>query len=113
MKLCLTIKNSMTSLKRGKMKIVTYFDINQKALEKWGNELQIGMVIEECLELATVLHKLRRTDKDPELLTENIIDEIADVTIMIHQARMMFGAEKVDKKIAFKMERLKTKLGIE
>lgn len=92
--------------------MLTHYDINKCAIDTYGKQLQIGMVIEECLELATELHKLRRADKDRDKIRENIIDEIADVSIMINQCRIMFGETEIDKRINFKMNKLRTKLGM-
>ena len=60
--------------------------IYQMAISKWGKELQIIMGIEEMAELTKELVKSLR-GKDNR---ENIIEEIADVEIMIGQLKRLF-----------------------
>lgn len=81
-----------------------------KAIQTWGIEAQLEMVIEECLELALALQKLKRLRGDMTQKEKNVIDEIADVKIMIKQAEKMFGSEPVNKRVDFKMKRLKERL---
>lgn len=56
--------------------------IDQKALETWGGEDQIFMLIEEMSELVQALSKRKRG------LEHNIPEEIADVEIMLSQIKM-------------------------
>lgn len=80
------------------------------ALEKWGPDAQWGMVHEECLELAMAIHKFRRA-KDQNKGMADIIDEIADVMIMMDQIPYLINdMDKVQERIDFKLERLKKKL---
>ena len=81
-------------------------DIYQRAIDAWGEESQIDMGIEECGELIVALSKLGRSKGVRASRIEAAIDEIADVTIMMRQLRIVFGAEDVDKRIAFKLARL-------
>lgn len=76
------------------------------AFDQWGKVNQIEMVKEELTELLLELlrEKRRRTTDD------NIIEEIADVQIMIWQAAMIYGESQVDKKIDEKMQRLRFRL---
>ena len=48
--------------------------------------------------------------KDIQNKHNDIIDEIADVYIMINQAFKIFPTELINKKIEFKMNRLKKRL---
>lgn len=75
------------------------------ALDKWGDEAQIMLVIEECAELIQALTQTFRNSKDPDVITE-----IADVLITVSQMRELFGKEEVDKEIKRKIERTKRKL---
>ena len=84
--------------------------ILQKAIEKWGIKAQTEMIIEECLELAVALQKLKRLRGDMEQKEENVIDEIADVKIMIKQAEKIFPIERINERIDFKMNRLNSRL---
>lgn len=81
-----------------------------RALVQYGFNAQIEMIIEECSELILALQKLKRTNGDNEEKLENVIDEVADVKIMIRQAEIMFGEEKVNERVCFKMNRLYNRL---
>lgn len=83
-------------------------EVYQKALTVWGFAAQVGMLMEECGELiVTSNHFLRYgANKIP-----NMVEEIADVEIMIEQIKIGLGlhahveAEK-EKKIIRLNERL-------
>ena len=67
----------------------------------------MDIAIEECAELIKALLKARRRSGS----IEDIIDEIADVTIMCEQLKIMFGcekevAERIDYKINRQLERM-------
>jgi len=58
----------------------------KQAIKLWGIKLQVGILGEECSELTTaVFHYLR--GNRPNAI-EEIIEEIADVEIMIEQIEM-------------------------
>lgn len=80
-----------------------------QAIQKYGDRQQIAQVAEECLELALELHKLQNREPKPEQF-DRIIDEIADVNIMIAQANIMFDREVIQQRIDFKLERLKQRI---
>ncbi len=78
------------------------------AIEKWGIDAQSCMAIEEMSELTKEICKIRRGKNDPDALA----DEIADVTIMLEQLRLMFGMnELVCQHMDAKIARLKSRLG--
>jgi NTP pyrophosphatase (non-canonical NTP hydrolase) len=79
-----------------------------KAIETWGEQAQIGMAIEECSELITVLVKLGR--KKNGSTKEQVIDEVADVMIMMEQLQHIFGFSDVADRKDFKLSRLKERL---
>jgi NTP pyrophosphatase (non-canonical NTP hydrolase) len=70
----------------------------QKAVEKWGKEAQLNMIIEECGELITAIEHWKRGRGNIEL-----IQEWADVEIMISQLPYIFPESvsyfKIQKKI--------------
>ena len=86
-----------------------YDDVFMKALHTWGGEAQENMAIEECSELIKAICKLRRSSGSAEL--KNLIDEIADVTIMMRQMAIAVGEDQVEERIAFKVDRLRERLG--
>ena len=76
--------------------------VYRAALEKWGVEAQYDQTIEECAELIAALKHLKRDKVDEE----QIVSELADVTLMIGQLIWMFGEERVKAAVARKLEKL-------
>lgn len=87
-------------------------ELLHQAINKWGVDAQIEMIIEECLELAVALQKLKRKRGDHEQKLVAVIDEIADVRIIIEQAIIIFADpdNKIQQRIDFKMNRLSERL---
>lgn len=54
-----------------------------KAVEAYGDNSQVDMAVEEMSELIKALMKSRRNDVDIQRNLHNIIEEIADVEIML------------------------------
>ena len=84
--------------------------ILDEAIEKWGINAQCEMIIEECIELALALQKLKRMRGDYKEKYNAVIDEIADVKIMIVQAQKIFNSDAINKRVDFKMNRLTERL---
>ena len=76
------------------------------AIEFWGKELQMDMVVEECAELIHVISAFRRR----RATTDQLLDELADVIIMTGQLKVMFGPTRVQLHYNRKMERLEKRL---
>jgi len=78
----------------------------QTALDKWGLNAQVGQTIEECAELIVVLQKYINRTECPAI--DKIVDEIADVEIMLGQMRLALGIDDnlIAERIAQKFERL-------
>jgi len=76
--------------------------IYRATLEKWGTEGQYDQAVEECAELITVLKHFRRGKADAAA----VINELADVTLMVGQLSYMFGEAEVQKAIGVKLEKL-------
>lgn len=86
------------------------------ALVKYGINRQTDMMIEEMSELTKALLKLRRYGGDEKLepaLVANIIEEIADVGIVLEQLRIYYGPAIIGDVKESKLERLAKLLGIE
>lgn len=81
-----------------------------QALNKWGTDLQIQMIQEECMELALAIQKYMHREPFKACNDDQVIDEIADVIIMIEQAKIIFDQNSINKRVAVKMNRLKDKL---
>lgn len=73
------------------------------ALGHYGEAGQLRVLQEECGELiVAVSHYFRGRTDAPEELAE----ELADVTIMVAQARLIVGEKAADDALARKLERL-------
>ncbi|MEA3465563.1 MAG: antitoxin [Thermodesulfobacteriota bacterium] len=79
-----------------------YNQLYQQTLKKWGEQAQYDQAAEECAELIAALMHYRR-DKIDE---QQVIDELADVTLMVGQLTWMFGAERVDEAVQRKRAKL-------
>lgn len=80
--------------------------IYEKALVKWGFENQLWMVVEECGELLNAIGKMRRE----RVKREDVITELADVTIMCEQIAQYMGYDDYTKEMERKLGRLKERL---
>lgn len=78
------IENNIFSIKKWKIEVYT------KALEKWGKPLQIIMGIEEMSELTKELTKYLRGNNERR---NKLIEEIADVSIMLEQLILIFDCQ--------------------
>ena len=76
------------------------------ALVRWGAEAQIKMVIGECCELCSAIVDLDRG----RLKASDVVDEIADVEIMLDFMRLYYGDSNVDKAVEKKLKRLAERL---
>ena len=91
---------------------IIFHQLNERASRKlmmdcaarWGVDSQIQIAIEELAELIVVLAKTNR--KVNKSSFSDIINEIADVFIVIHLLRLLYMPIKVDKVIAKKMKLL-------
>lgn len=81
-------------------------EILQQALFAFGETAQKTMAIEECAELINALCKEQRK----RVNTQDIITEIADVTIMMRQLTMMYGEFQVGVEIERKINRLRERI---
>ena len=78
------------------------------AIGKWGSRLQLIVAIEEMSELTKEICKFNRGKADISAIAE----EIADVSIMLEQLKIIFGcADKVEEYIDYKIKRLSERIG--
>ena len=68
-------------------------EILKNAVDCFGEDHQTDMMIEEMSELTKALLKYRRNvgEEDTGSLIENIIEEMADVEIMLGQMKIIYG----------------------
>ena len=90
-------------------------EILNKIIAAYGIDSQMDMAIEEMAELTKALLKFRRAGKAEETSTrvmsdilENVMEEMADVQIMLDQLYLIFGEPVSQRK--FKLERMKIRL---
>lgn len=82
--------------------MMRYRDIYVRAINKWGEKAQHAQAIEECAELiATLQHYARgKVDRDA------VVQELADVYLMIGQLAYMFGEDRLDAAVQDKIAKL-------
>ena len=82
------------------------------ALAHYGPTAQAEKAVEELRELDEALTRyLCAACPPPGTRGHNaVVDEIADVLIMVEQMRIAFGAKAVDERIAFKIERQRQRM---
>lgn len=78
----------------------------QKALNEYGITSQKWMLVEECSELLNAIAKLNRG----RVGVDDIITELADVSIMVDQMAIIFGEEKIKAERERKIDRLEQRL---
>lgn len=83
-------------------------EIIKKAIEKWGNELQTVVCMEECSELIKECSKMLRGKGNKSCL----IEEIADVKICLVMLEKMYEISAIDVNAVMleKIERLKKRI---
>lgn len=88
----------------------------QKISDYYGLENQINKTIEECAELIRALAKLecseKMNDEEYDMTIKNVIEEMADVQIMLKQMFYLLDCEKDVKKVmAYKVNRQLKRIG--
>ena len=78
----------------------------EDAVKKWGSESQFRMVQEECAELIAAISQWVRG----RVYRDAIAEEVADVIIVLTQARHMIGERAVDAFLLQKIERLEQRI---
>ena len=89
-----------------------YEILNIKTSEYYGFDKQSNLLMEECAELIQAVNKYKR---NPSSGTENIIEEIADVELMIEQIKHLLGinTKYVEGNKQHKVERQKKRMATE
>lgn len=74
-------------------------------IERYGQSQQEDVAIEEMSELTKAILKMRRNGVSLETYVA-VVDELADVAIMLDQLMMIYGCEAaVDDRMAYKIRR--------
>lgn len=83
-------------------------EIMDKAIQKWGAKAQILVLLEEMSELQKELLKNINREKDN---IEAVVDETADVEIMLEQMKYIYHIEEaVKKRIPLKLQKVVKRL---
>ena len=89
-------------------------NVLKDAIETYGTSSQVDMAIEEMSELIKALCKERRVHLQPGKHAEaqaNVIEEIADVAIMLEQLLIIFDKDNlVQEEVDYKIDRLEQRL---
>lgn len=78
------------------------------AIQHYGRDSQMDKAIEEMSELTKAICDFKREETVQN--TVNVIEETADVWIMVAQMMIIFGAGEVDNMIDVKLGRLKERM---
>ena len=86
-------------------------EILHKNIKRHGHATEMFIAAEEAAELIQAISKVRRYGYIGEH-KDNLIEEIADVSIILQELKMMFDITDADveKKIDFKIQRIKDRL---
>ena len=85
-------------------------EILSKAINKYGARRQYLMLQEECMELASAIHKFE-TRASTEENREKIYDELADVLIMIEEIKLTnIDFIFIQDRINYKLNKLKERM---
>ena len=87
--------------------------IMQQAIKTYGVQAQCDVAVEEMAELTKAIVKIRRVADDygkTQVALDNLLEEIADVDIMIDQMKIMWGPKQVEECRKKKLERLNRRL---
>ncbi len=83
--------------------MMRYRDLYMKTIDKWGEEAQYDQMIEECAELIATLQHFARG----KVAQDVVIDELADVFLMVGQLTYMFGEDPLHAAVDNKVAKLK------
>lgn len=85
--------------------------VYEAAIDHYGVDCQIWKAVEEMAELTKELCKVQNS-RQVGATREAMVDEIADVTVMMEQLRIIFDVnDDVQERIGFKVHRLAQRIG--
>lgn len=86
--------------------MMRHSEIYERTLLKWGEKAQYDQTIEECAELIATLKHYARGKVD----VETVVDELADVYLMVGQLTFMLGEDRLRQAVARKIAKLEVLL---
>lgn len=95
--------------------LIVEADVLQSAVNTYGVDAQLLMVVEECAELQQAILKWFRVIDTPDnkavdIAAEHVAEEAADVFVTLSQLLLVFDAESVQRHVDSKMQRLKERI---
>lgn len=97
----------------------TFKETLERAIHKYGDMMQMRQCIEEMAELTQAISKYQRaySEEEVEKAIDNLIEEIADVHIMVQQMIMIImrlfsdeGRGRINDQIEYKVNRLRERI---
>ncbi len=89
------------------------YEFYKKVIAKYGIFNQQLKAIEEMAELTQAIVKFRFskfTDSDHQELKEHMLEELADVDIMMDQMKVIYGTNDIESFKVIKLKRLESKI---
>ena len=71
----------------------------KQAIDKWGLPAQLGMLMEESAELIQATHKVMRHINNKTSVWRGLVEEIADVEIMIEQIKTQVDWQCIEERV--------------
>ena len=90
------------------MRDQAFYQVCASAVQTYGADAQLCQIQEEAAELIAAISHFRRGRQGSR---EELLDELADMDIMLEQARVIFGDDAVTSAATPKIERLCERLG--
>jgi len=88
---------------------MSFTQLFEWAIDRWGTHAQLQMLVEEAGELIVALHHYFRKGTNKNLT--KVLEEMADVEIMLEQAKHIFGnPEMLEEFKKHKLDRLRERL---
>ncbi len=86
-------------------------ELYKAVIDTAGIDAVLEKTVEECTELnLAILHRNKPTGECEISRTESIIEEIADVAIMVDQLAEYYGVDNISYEVNRKMDRLETRV---
>lgn len=82
--------------------MMKYRDLYAKTIAKWGEKAQYEQAVEECAELIATIQHFARGKVDRGV----VVDELADVYLMVGQLIYMLGEENFTSALEKKINKL-------
>ena len=94
-------------------------DLMQDAIEKWGEEAQLDMIVDKSLILSTAIQNFKKVNLSEDdrydgpnysIAYNEVCERIADMKVMIEQAEFLFNTNEINNHYKHKIEYLREAL---